>query len=343
MNAASNSSMETTECSSTSTEPYRAEIEKYIRALPSEISKGDSFDGTDIIVSFEDSLTNRTTGRNIDISETGWKCSVCLGIPRHPISLKTCGHVGCGACIMQLQVIGTDIGATFTSKSLCPVCRAVFNRADVIYFDHWPLFAKQTWAHMRVKCAMCDFVSDPANVVQHELEKCEHRQVSCCGCWFTAPVAVVIEHALQCDRVMVNCVGCGYVIRYTKRTLHSCGKLLYKLRRRPLTRDILSGKKGAVALTMTSADDLYPELDDHQFDAPVLQDRDALVPQERVDSITQTTPSPITHFITPPSTQPPGYPTLSDVSRLANTQNHGNRNNNRDLGSRIRGRRNIFE
>jgi hypothetical protein len=293
---------------------YESSITSYVRTHPSLLNAVGSFSDDHVIVPMDKLFGAPAADHPVELSETGWKCSVCLGVPRDPASLTRCGHAGCSKCFRQILVTGSGAFNESTSTigvKPCPVCRAPFLAEQINEYDTWPLLAKQAWAMMRMKCENCDYVSDPISVARHERNICLERRVVCAGCPFTGRLKETIDHALQCKQVMVFCSQCAFPIRYVDREKHNCNNFLYQLRRHPET-PIKSGRPCTISHSIVSADDwriLFDEGNDTSWSptTPIGLIEEGWEP---------------TAASTPPTapTQQPGYPTLSDVARLQRNQ-----------------------
>ena len=116
--------------------------------------------------------------KDVSISDTHWKCQVCLCLPRNPVSLTRCGHVFCEHCILHVH---KTQNAERMNKiwATCPICRVDFSRDQLLKVDNWPILVRSMWKLIRVKCAApgCDFVSGPATVIAHEDKACDYRDV----------------------------------------------------------------------------------------------------------------------------------------------------------------------
>lgn len=235
---------------------YAVEIPKHIKALVAHNHTVSSFKDECVKQSFDtDTLIFKSTNSVFDISDTAWKCSVCFGIPRMPVTIKGCGHMGCAVCLETILASGpfADHNQNQPGKP-CPVCRSHFTRGSLLHMNEWPMLAKLLWTQIRVKCETCAFTSDPASVVVHERSQCKHRTVACPGCRTTGTVQSIIDHVESCNRLMVYCSNCGYPIRYSNRFKHSCQKCLLQVQRNSHP-DFVTGPKGHVSHAHVSVDD----------------------------------------------------------------------------------------
>ena len=222
-------------------DPYRLVIMAHVRNLFASAPPNCSFSDNKLIRTLDTGMLDAATSAPIIFSPGIWKCPICIGVPRQPVTLTTCGHLYCDGCVHQLMV--TNRSTDFTTHKCCN-CRTHFKRNDLSRYGQWSLLSKQTWALIRVQCESCDFISSPEDMVHHERVQCPSRVVTCPGCWFSGTVEDVCNHALQCNSVLVNCIRCGYPIRHTRRDLHDCEAVLACDRRRGL---IEPGLRGTMA------------------------------------------------------------------------------------------------
>ena len=222
-------------------DPYQLAITSHVRALYATSPPHCSFAEDKLTRTLDGCLHDAATSLPIVFSSTVWKCPICLGLPRQPVTISTCGHMYCDECVHQL--IATNASADLLTHK-CSVCRTQFKRGDLLHYGQWPLLLRQTWALSRVRCEGCDFESSPDDMVNHERTRCANRMVMCPGCWSTLPVEAMCEHAIHCDRVVVNCIHCGYAIRHTRHHLHDCEAVLACNHRQgicaPSTRGVVS-------------------------------------------------------------------------------------------------------
>ena len=260
----------------------------------------------------------------------------------------------------QVLVTGdlSDSPPTAIGVKPCPVCRTPFTKDDIKEYITWPLFAKQMWSQMRVKCENCDYESDPISTVRHERNACIQRRVVCAGCPFTGRLEETIDHALQCNEVKVFCYQCAYPIRYVERQKHNCHNFLYHLRRH-IEASIAPGRPCAVSNSIVSADDWETLFNDGRDISWSPTSSSNISDSDVIDAGTINIETPPTA-----TSLQPGYPTLSDVSRLYrnNQENRENtppgrsanqagpsvRGGRQQAGGPIRGvragrRRNIFD
>jgi len=224
---------------------YVSHIRAHILANPIQILT--SFNDDDVVRGLDDTITDMQTKIPVSISHSAWKCPICLGLPRIPTTLRTCGHVACKECILNYLDTGTACVRypAFMLKP-CPMCRTTYTRLDVLTYDEWPILAKQIWTHMRVQCQYCKMCDNPPMVVDHEMHKCEMRHCLCPGCGFTANIEDTMSHALQCERVMVNCLQCGYPAQLIGLQQHDCAAILLRIQEHQELH-IVNGPRGAVS------------------------------------------------------------------------------------------------
>ena len=157
----------------TANDPYHQIIVAHVRRSSAAVSRMATCSFNDV------NLVTPLDHNTINFSAAGWKCPICFGMPRQPVAIMTCGHVGCDTCLHEWMV--TNPSADFTTHK-CPTCRTHFKRSDMLRYGQWPLLMKHTWELARVRCENCDFESSPDRMLEHERKSCEKRAVTCPSC-----------------------------------------------------------------------------------------------------------------------------------------------------------------
>ena len=168
------------------------------------------------------------------ISETLWTCSICRGIPRKPIMLRTCTHVGCEPCLMEYITakLRSDDESIEQDGTPCPLCRTPYTDNDLVPYEKWPLLCKAVFEGIKIKCPKtiinleveCNFVGSITEFVNHEQFVCERRWISCPnrGCSFQNIAKTVKEHFDQCNKLSVYCSACRLPVKWYMRESHRC-------------------------------------------------------------------------------------------------------------------------
>ncbi len=253
-------------------ETYKAEIKKYLDTAAADMFETDCFDDDRVLLPLDDALKT-TCGDPPMFTETAWKCSICLGLPREPVVIGKCGHMACEKCIMHALTLDRtriQIGP----EGSCPVCRGPYTVNTMLEYKNWPLLMRQIWSTIKVRCKKCDYFNDPISVVKHERTQCEDRHVCCPGCWIGGTPSYTYVHAISCKDVMVYCLDCGYPIKLVDKENHQCSKCLFELRRSQENSDvqriqykmIKPGKKGAVALNVATSIDMWLRMENLPHD-----------------------------------------------------------------------------
>ncbi len=207
------------------------------------------------------------------ISDNIWSCPVCLGVPRKPVSLKGCGHIGCYSCMQTIIHVSSGVTQLIfhACYGLCPICRSSFTKMEMIEFVHWPLVMKQFWRFLRVRCDWtgCNYECDPEDVKMHE-RSCPRRDFVCPSyrCFERGDFETVVKHAEQCCFLHVYCMRCRYPICYTKRGTHDCTKTIKNadnlLRWKGFC---LVGRPGEISSKELHVDDLITYFETLKWDA----------------------------------------------------------------------------
>jgi len=204
-----------------------------LKSYPTHFSEDNrsSFNNSNVIVDLEHHLTinsdNADANANTNTCITAHKCTVCLDIPRRPAMLSKCGHIFCDECIKKAV---HPVRYPFFN---CPTCRTLGNcLRDLSARDEWPCLMRQVWTMMRIKCMFCNtFQGSPFEVDQHERWSCEKRTISCesACCQFVGTIDQVVEHILNCEHVLVCCLGCNYIINLSSIAKHDCEEVKLRI------------------------------------------------------------------------------------------------------------------
>ncbi len=173
------------------------------------------------------------------ISATLWTCGVCMGIPRNPVMLRPCGHVGCDHCTARVfkQRFALYDSQKRLPNSRCPVCRTNFIETDMVQYRHWELLSKGAFNCVEVACTEradagesvdafveCKFVGSIQELREHELRTCENRTIQCPnpGCVFISTHNKLREHFKSCDKLVTYCNMCNMPRLWIAKGTHSC-------------------------------------------------------------------------------------------------------------------------
>jgi len=171
-----------------------------------------------------------------DLSPTLWTCMICNGIPRAPIMLKKCGHIGCSDCLLEnYRIRKLPENARmydFKSDVGCPVCAVPYSGESMLRYENWGVIPKAMLACVQVRCPgtkstrgiECSWKGHVPLLVNHEKYECPRRQVKCpmTECQFVGPIATVQEHYEVCDKVAIHCPTCGLAVKWIDWRHHRC-------------------------------------------------------------------------------------------------------------------------
>ena len=108
---------------------------------------------------------------------TSVTCSVCFGVPRTPVIMRSacnCSHVLCSGCASGI-VKASECPAYDETEASCPLCRAKpFTRTTILEFGRWPSILRWQWMQLRVRCSgissrPCSVEGNPHEVMGHEV------------------------------------------------------------------------------------------------------------------------------------------------------------------------------
>ena len=223
-------------------------------------------------------------------------CSICLGLPRYPASLK-CGHIGCEVCLRQLTITPStsqSILPIFTGA--CPLCRTTFTTSNIVTYQNWPLPAKLPFKNIDIQChnpiegcddpsdrackkckvSPCEFKGSMEKLVDHEKYECPNRFVDCPNpnCFRFGRAKDMTFHFQHCISLRINCPTCGLPVLYAKKNIHNCITDLQKSIQRlskclleahkPVKRIWLPGNPGEVCQFGDSEDEeeIYSDIEE---------------------------------------------------------------------------------
>jgi hypothetical protein len=168
------------------------------------------------------------------MSDTLYVCSICRGVPRQPVILTRCGHIGCCRCMMDNIKLRSGI---VKDCSPCPVCRRIYRREECIPFEKWQLLAQAVFKAIRVRCPSvcpegkpCEFVGSIMDLTAHERNECPHRVIKCPNhdCDVMAEECKVRKHFPRCPSLAVHCSTCRLPVLWSARDKHCCIRELQK-------------------------------------------------------------------------------------------------------------------
>ena len=156
-------------------------------------------------------------------------CPICHGIPRQPVSLKTCGHFFCECCIDQVMQLKRKQHPDACSRSLmseCAVCKKPFSSTCPIPFEELSIALKKMYHLVKLHCPYgCNFIGDPREMDEHQSFQCEFREVTCpsvrCGEKMTFQ-KLRDDHLAKCTRLMVYCDRCNLAVSRKWLENHDC-------------------------------------------------------------------------------------------------------------------------
>lgn len=170
-----------------------------------------------------------------DLSSTLWTCPICLGIPRDPAQLVTCGHLGCFSCLNKhLRIRGRVLnGLVQKFVADCPVCRREFDRDDMKIYCFWYPIVRAVFNLVIVRCPLngsampprqCNWTGTIRALVEHEKFDCPLRKICCPNprCMFVGVELDVREHFLSCPNLLVICTQCNLPTRWGGYETHIC-------------------------------------------------------------------------------------------------------------------------
>jgi Zinc finger, C3HC4 type (RING finger) len=196
------------------------------------------------------------------VSDNIYNCPVCLGLPRKPVSLRECGHIGCLPCMRTVLSLHPQPSGLHVFYGACPICRAQFFKRDITEFAHWPLVLKQFWRYLRVQCEWpkCEYIGDPEDVKCHE-RFCSRRDFACPSyrCFTRGNLDTMVQHADECEFLFVHCPECRYPVRNISRGKHNCENAMKNADKIRKKMGNLLGNPGGISLKEIDIDEFLAE------------------------------------------------------------------------------------
>ncbi|KAF0155396.1 MAG: hypothetical protein FD188_3147 [Ignavibacteria bacterium] len=155
-------------------------------------------------------------------------CSICEGLPRHPVFLDKCGHLFCEMCMKQHFKINSKLNAPFLTirAATCPTCKTEFTLGDVLVFDCFQTWAKAIYKTIQVSCPFdCEYKGNPFEVDHHQVFECPLRRIQCPneGCGEIQPAYMMeADHFPQCPCLRIYCTACKLPVLASERITHDC-------------------------------------------------------------------------------------------------------------------------
>ena len=184
---------------------------------------------------YADGIVSRPSDE--ELSETMYTCSICLGVPRSPVIIRRCFHLGCETCFEEHYTRNLRVVSDISGQGVyatCPLCRGRYDKFDIVHFRDWSPLAKWAYSAVRVKCSLaerkpngsmqCEHVCPIVELERHERFECSLRRVTCpnYGCEFENAEWEVRMHFSACPYVARFCTTCKLPVLLTESRRHNC-------------------------------------------------------------------------------------------------------------------------
>ena len=175
-----------------------------------------------------------------EFNEAMYICSVCMCLPRMPVSIG-CRHIFCEHCIRGVLVTANS-GFFPIGSAGCPMCRKQFTSSKILPFENWPGVATGAFDRVQVRCPRavaddsasrcedgwflpvdCGFSGSIAALKTHENTACPNRIIRCpnAQCGKSGTAHYVEQHFATCKLLKVFCRMCG-LAKFDSLGLHNC-------------------------------------------------------------------------------------------------------------------------
>ena len=155
-------------------------------------------------------------------------CCICKGLPRHPATLETCGHLFCEGCIKRHYMFTKKpmVNYLTVQESACPKCRKPYRFADIATWEQVHLWSQFAYNTKEVTCPFgCGFKGSAQVVDDHQFYICPQRMIQCPnnGCSMVdVAQRLEREHFANCPFLRVYCSGCRLPVLGSERDKHNC-------------------------------------------------------------------------------------------------------------------------
>lgn len=177
---------------------------------------------------------------NEDKQQSGWSlelvkcgkdacpfiCSICLGLPKFPVEILSCGDTFCFDCIGALILRNIEEHSIYNSGR-CPNCKDLFETKDIQAFEEVSKALYRVYTSIDVSCSYgCGLITSTKSLVKHEMWECRKRPVKCPnGCNKVLPDTEMEAHLDECEHRLVYCNKCK-LPKILSEKKHACVKAL---------------------------------------------------------------------------------------------------------------------
>ena len=160
-------------------------------------------------------------------------CSICEGFPRHPITLRKCGHLFCELCIKEQFDRNSKVAPPFMTlrNAPCPSCTNRFMLGDIKLFEDFDLWAQGVYKATILNCPYgCGFSGNAFDVDHHQVYQCRRRKVQCPneGCGHVLPACdMELIHFATCPNLRIHCHDCNLPVLVSEINSHNCVRRMH--------------------------------------------------------------------------------------------------------------------
>ena len=147
-------------------------------------------------------------------------CSICLGLPRYPVELQSCGHFFCECCVGVI----VKARSNFSNPKKCPKCQRDIISDDILHLRRRSQCNYNEYNALEVRCFYgCGKVSSPSAMLKHECVECTKRPVKCTHptCNIQLPDSEMESHLPICEHRSIFCNRCKLPMPCTQKK-HNC-------------------------------------------------------------------------------------------------------------------------
>ena len=159
-------------------------------------------------------------------------CCICKGLPRHPATLETCGHLFCEGCIKRHYTFTKKpmLNYLTVQESSCAKCRKPYRFADIATWEQVNLRSQFAYRTKEVTCPFgCGFTGSAPDTDDHQFYVSPLRTIQCPnnGCSLVdVAQRLESEHFAKCPFLRVYCPSCRLPVLGSDRSKNNCTSAL---------------------------------------------------------------------------------------------------------------------
>ena len=128
-------------------------------------------------------------------------CTICLGVPKFPVEVLSCGDIFCYDCIESLVTQHLKEKGIIEPLS-CPNCKLSFEPNEIQEFAEVSKALYRIFTSIDISCSYgCGLVTSTKSLIVHEMWECPNRPVKCPNnCNKVLPDSEMEKHIDSCEK-----------------------------------------------------------------------------------------------------------------------------------------------